>query len=60
MRDKRFIILLLMIITISLVILNLLGLMRLIPLYITLPLLFLSIYMTVFTLTFRHRYRGRQ
>lgn len=38
--------------------LNILGLMRLIPLYITLPLLFLSIYFTIFTFTHKRVYRG--
>ncbi len=38
--------------------LNILGLMRLIPLYITLPLLFLSIYLTTFSFTHHRVYRG--
>lgn len=37
---------------------NLLGLMQIIPLYITLPLLFISIYLTVYTYTQRKVYRG--
>ncbi|MDY0407910.1 hypothetical protein RWD45_03900 [Virgibacillus soli] len=39
--------------------LNILGLMRLIPLYFTLPLLFFSIYFTIFSFTHRKTYRGR-
>lgn len=38
---------------------NLLGLMQLIPLYITLPMLFISIYLTIYSFTHRHVYRGR-
>jgi hypothetical protein len=38
--------------------LNLFALMKLIPLFITLPLLFLSIYLTVFTFTHKRVYRG--
>ncbi|HLR61733.1 MAG TPA: hypothetical protein VK097_04750 [Lentibacillus sp.] len=38
---------------------NLLGLMQLIPLYITLPMLFISIYLTIYTFTHRNVYRGR-
>ncbi|GAB4073963.1 hypothetical protein GCM10028778_14660 [Barrientosiimonas marina] len=33
---------------------NLLGLMQLIPLYITLPFLFISIYLTIFSFTHRN------
>ncbi len=39
-------------------ILNILGLMKLIPLYFTLPLLFFSIYFTIFSFTQRRVYRG--
>ncbi|WP_170138887.1 hypothetical protein [Oceanobacillus chungangensis] len=39
------------------VILNILGLMQLIPLYFTLPLLFISIYLTIYSLTQRNIYR---
>ncbi|WP_010529943.1 hypothetical protein [Lentibacillus jeotgali] len=46
-------------ITVIAVFLNLLGLMQLIPLYITLPMLFISIYLTIFTFTHRNVYRGR-
>ncbi|MBP2258265.1 hypothetical protein J2Z81_002236 [Virgibacillus campisalis] len=38
--------------------LNLLALMKLIPLFITLPLLFLSIYLTIFSFTHKRVYRG--
>ncbi|GGJ95197.1 hypothetical protein GCM10007063_17150 [Lentibacillus kapialis] len=46
------------VITVVAAFLNLLGLMQLIPLYITLPLLFISIYLTIFTFTHRNVYRG--
>ncbi|TXL64077.1 hypothetical protein FHP05_10340 [Cerasibacillus terrae] len=39
--------------------LNVLGLMKLIPLYFTIPLLFVSIYFTLFSFAHRHVYRGR-
>ncbi|PAV29183.1 hypothetical protein CIL05_12355 [Virgibacillus profundi] len=39
--------------------LNVLGLMSLIPLYFTLPLLFISIYLTIYSFTHRRVYRGR-
>lgn len=38
---------------------NILGLMRLIPLYITLPLLFISIYLFFYTVTYQKAYRGK-
>lgn len=38
--------------------LNILGLMRLIPLYITAPLLFLSLLVTMFIYNNRNRFRG--
>nr|WP_077623048.1 hypothetical protein [Sediminibacillus massiliensis] len=38
--------------------LNILGFMRLIPILITLPLLFFSIYFTLFSLTYRKTFRG--
>ncbi len=41
------------------VFLNVLGLMKLIPLYFTIPLLFVSIYFTLFSFAHRHVYRGR-
>ncbi|MBO1002968.1 hypothetical protein ACFSKI_02270 [Pseudogracilibacillus auburnensis] len=44
--------------TIILIILNLFALMRLIPYLITLPLLFLSIYLTIYTFTYRKMFRG--
>lgn len=37
--------------------LNILGFMRLIPLYITLPLLFISIYLTIFSFTHKNSFR---
>ncbi|TFJ93614.1 hypothetical protein [Lentibacillus salicampi] len=48
-----------LVMTVVAVFLNLLGLMKLIPLYITLPMLFISIYLTIFTFTHRNVYRGR-
>ncbi len=47
-----------LIVTIIAFFLNLFALMKLIPLFITLPLLFLSIYLTVFTFTHKRVYRG--
>ncbi|WP_156288889.1 hypothetical protein [Oceanobacillus salinisoli] len=38
---------------------NLLGLMQLMPLYITLPLLFISIYLTIYSFTNQKSYRRR-
>ncbi|MUV36512.1 putative membrane protein YizD [Lentibacillus sp. JNUCC-1] len=40
-------------------VLNIFGLMQLIPLYITLPLLFIAIYATIFTFAHRKTYRGK-
>ncbi|WP_217585921.1 hypothetical protein [Lentibacillus saliphilus] len=45
--------------TIVAFVLNIFGLMQLIPLYITLPLLFISIYATIFSFSHRNTYRGR-
>lgn len=45
-------------ITIIAFFLNLFALMKLIPLFITLPLLFLSIYLTIFSFTHKRAYRG--
>ncbi|RKQ32631.1 hypothetical protein D8M06_11880 [Oceanobacillus halophilus] len=39
--------------------LNIFGLMQLIPPYITLPLLFISIYLTIYSFTNRKTYRRR-
>jgi hypothetical protein len=38
---------------------NILGLMSLMPLYLTLPLLFLSIYLTLYSFMNRNVYRKR-
>ncbi|SEU02904.1 hypothetical protein SAMN05421676_11517 [Salinibacillus kushneri] len=38
--------------------LNILGLMNLIPRFITLPLLFISTYMLIYSLVFRRAFRG--
>lgn len=60
MSNKKYIAAFLALFTCFIAIINLFGLMRLIPLYITIPLLFLSIYLTVFTITYRNAYRGRR
>ncbi|MDY0406171.1 hypothetical protein P5G51_012915 [Virgibacillus sp. 179-BFC.A HS] len=39
--------------------LNFFALIGLIPLYITLPLLFISIYLTIFSFTHKNVYRGK-
>ncbi|WP_047982375.1 hypothetical protein [Ornithinibacillus contaminans] len=39
--------------------LNLFGLLQLIPLYFTLPILFFSIYFTIFSFAHRNTYRGK-
>ncbi|MBP1947228.1 MULTISPECIES: hypothetical protein [Virgibacillus] len=44
--------------TVIVIFLNILGLMQLIPLFITLPMLFISIYLTIYTFTHRNVYRG--
>jgi len=46
--------------TIILIFINILALMRLIPYLITLPLLFISIYLTFFTFAYRNVYRGKR
>ncbi|WP_036573879.1 hypothetical protein [Oceanobacillus picturae] len=38
--------------------LNILGLMNVIPLYLTLPILFICIYLTVYSFTNKKVYRG--
>jgi len=44
--------------TIILIAINFLALMRLVSFVITLPLLFISIYLTLHTFTYRKMYRG--
>ncbi|MFC3040572.1 hypothetical protein ACFOGI_09975 [Virgibacillus xinjiangensis] len=39
-------------------VLNLFGLMQIIPIYLTLPILFLSIYLTLYSFTHKRAYRG--
>ncbi|GGM24792.1 putative membrane protein YizD [Paraliobacillus quinghaiensis] len=39
-------------------ILNIFAIMDMIPLIITVPLLFISIYLTLFSFTHRHTFRG--
>ncbi|HLT57052.1 MAG TPA: hypothetical protein VK057_13195 [Bacillota bacterium] len=39
--------------------LNILGLMRIIPLYVTLPMLFISIYLALYSLFYQKPYRKR-
>ncbi|MEC5423595.1 hypothetical protein QGM71_08835 [Virgibacillus sp. C22-A2] len=50
--------LLFLLVTLFAFFLNILGLMAIIPLYITLPLLFLSIYLTIYSFTHKRVYRG--
>lgn len=50
---------LLLIITIVAFFLNILGLMQIIPFWITLPMLFLSIYLTIYAFTHRNVYHGK-
>ena len=45
-------------ISLLLIFLNLLAFMRLIPIYITLPLLFISLYLTLYYYTYRHAYQS--
>ncbi|SDL97917.1 hypothetical protein [Sediminibacillus halophilus] len=44
--------------TVAAFFLNLLGFMRLLPLYFTLPLLFITIYLTIFSFVYRHAFKG--
>ncbi|WP_187371055.1 hypothetical protein [Gracilibacillus massiliensis] len=50
--------LLLVILPIFAFILNIFGLMRLIPLYFTIPLLFATIYMTVYSFQNKKQFKG--
>ncbi|GAE94290.1 hypothetical protein JCM21714_3434 [Gracilibacillus boraciitolerans JCM 21714] len=50
--------LLLLILPLFALILNIFGLMRLIPLYFTIPLLFASIYMTVYFFYDKKQFKG--
>ncbi|MGM8364377.1 hypothetical protein ACLIBG_02730 [Virgibacillus sp. W0181] len=47
-----------LIVTIGAFILNLFGLMQFIPMFITLPILFISIYLTVYSFMHPRVYRG--
>lgn len=49
-----------LVLSIILFFINLLGLMRLVPMLLTLPLLFLSIYLFFYTATFQKKYRGKR
>ncbi|MEK4801460.1 hypothetical protein MHI02_07850 [Oceanobacillus sp. FSL K6-0118] len=40
--------------------LNILGIMQLIPIYITLPILFIAIYLTIYSLFNQNTYRRRR
>jgi len=60
MSNKIYVTVFLAICTLGLAVVNLFGLMRLIPLYMTIPLLFVSIYATLHTFTYRNVYRGRK
>lgn len=55
--ENKFVPLLFLFLTIIASFLNILALMRLIPLFITLPLLFTAIFFTIFSLTYRKTYR---
>lgn len=57
---QRLLPFLFLLLTVFALILNILGLMQIIPLYITLPLLFLSLYLTIFSFTHRRMYRGHK
>ncbi|WP_085994457.1 hypothetical protein [Oceanobacillus senegalensis] len=48
-----------LIITIFAFFMNVLGLMQLVPLYVTLPFLFISIYLTIYSFTNQNTYRRR-
>ncbi|MDY0396084.1 hypothetical protein ACFSMW_02155 [Virgibacillus halophilus] len=56
---KEFLPVLFLIIAIFAFVLNFLALIGLMPLYITLPLFFLAVYLTIFTSTHKNVYRGR-
>ncbi|OZU90619.1 hypothetical protein CIL03_05635 [Virgibacillus indicus] len=58
MKDGFLLPFLFLVLTIISFFLNILGLMSLIPLYFTLPLLFVSIYLTIYSFTHRRVYRG--
>lgn len=47
-----------LILTVVAVFLNILAFMKLITLFFTLPLLFISIYLTIYTFTHKRVYRG--
>ncbi|HLS61470.1 MAG TPA: hypothetical protein VK044_10090 [Virgibacillus sp.] len=47
-----------LLLTIVAVFLNILAFMKLITLFLTLPLLFISIYLTIYTFTHKRVYRG--
>lgn len=60
LRRNFYVIFFFMLCTLVLIVINFFALMRLIPYIITLPLLFLSIYLTLFSFTYRKMYRGRR
>ncbi|SDJ86883.1 hypothetical protein SAMN05216243_1226 [Sediminibacillus albus] len=37
---------------------NLFGILRLVPLYFTMPILFISIYLTIFSFAYKNTFRG--
>lgn len=47
-----------LVLTIFAFFLNVLGFMKLIPLYISLPILFVSLYLTIYSFTHKHAFRG--
>lgn len=58
MTIQRFLPLILIVLSIILFFINIIGLMRLVSPFITMPLLFLSIFFSFYTLTYRKVYRG--
>lgn len=56
-RKKNMIPIILICVTCLLILLNFLALLRIIPLFITLPLLFISIYCTLYSIRYRQRFR---
>lgn len=55
---NNFLPIIFMITSIGLFFLNILAFMRLIPIIFTLPLFFLSLYLLIYTTSYRHMYRG--
>lgn len=61
MKQKKNIMpMILICVTCLLILLNLLALLQIIPLLITLPLLFISIYCTLYSMRYRNTFRGKR